>query len=128
MRSLKFPKMFNINTTNVTASADYDEATRQNSLLLLEACRGSLLGDPYFGNALEQYLFEQNDYILKDIVIDLIYNQLATFLPQIKVDRRDIEIIQDTARGKLICRFTGISQIDYKVYTYSLNLLKNSNI
>lgn len=128
MRSLKFPQMFNINTTNVSASTEYDASTRQNSLLLLESCRGSLLGDPYFGNALEQYLFEQNDYVLKDIVIDLIYNQIVNFLPQIKVDRRDIDIIQDAVRGKLICKFTGVSQIDYKVYTYSLNLLKNSSI
>jgi phage baseplate assembly protein W len=128
MKSLKFPKMFNINTTNVTASSEFDMATRQNIILLLESCRGSLLGDPYFGNALQQYLFEQNDYVLKDIVIDLIYNQIVNFLPQVKVERRDIDIIQDAVRGKLICKFTGISQIDYKVYTYSLNLLRNSTI
>ena len=128
MRSLQFPKMFNINNTNVLKSASYDESTRQNLLLLLESCRGSLLGDPYFGNALNQYLFEQNNYVLKDIIIDLLYNQIVNFIPQIKVDRRDIDIIQDAARGKLIAKITGVSMIDFKVYTYSLNLLQNSNI
>jgi hypothetical protein len=128
MRSLQFPKMFNTNTSNVCESADYDAATRQNILLLLESGRGRLLGDPYFGNALEQYLFEQNNYVLKDIVIDLLYNQIVNFIPQLKVERRDIDIIQDAARGKLIARITGLSMIDYKVHTYSLNLLQNATI
>lgn len=128
MRSLKFPKMFGINSTEVYKTAEYSEATAQNCLLLLESVRGTLLGDPYFGNNLKRYLFDQNNYILKDIIIDTIYTQIVTFLPQIKVDRRDIDIIQEAVRGKLICRFTGVSQIDYKVYTYSLNLLKNSSI
>ena len=128
MRSLQFPKMFNVNTSNVHNSSAYDTATRQNLLLLLESARGSLLGDPYFGNALQQYLFEQNNYVLKDIVIDLLYNQIVNFIPQLKVERRDIDIIQDAVRGKLIAKITGVSMIDFKVHTYSLNLLKNSSI
>lgn len=128
MRSLQFPKMFNINSTNVHNSSSYDTSTRQNLMLLLESCRNTLLGDPYFGNALEQYLFEQNNYVLKDIIIDLIYTQIVNFIPQLKVERRDIDIIQDTVRGKLIMRITGVSMIDFKVHTYSLNMLQNSTI
>lgn len=128
MRSLQFPKMFNINNTNVHNSSSYDTSTRQNLMLLLESRRNTLLGDPYFGNALEQYLFEQNNYVLKDIIIDLIYNQIVNFIPQLKVERRDIDIIQDTVRGKLIIRITGVSMIDFKVHTYSLNMLQNSTI
>jgi hypothetical protein len=120
--------MFNINNTNVHNSSSYDTSTRQNLTLLLESCRNTLLGDPYFGNALEQYLFEQNNYVLKDIIIDLIYNQIVNFIPQLKVERRDIDIIQDTVRGKLIIRITGVSMIDFKVHTYSLNMLQNSTI
>lgn len=128
MRSLKFPKMFGINSTEVYKSAEYRDATAQNCLLLLESARGSLLGDPYFGTTLKKYLFDQNDYILKDIIIDTLYNQLVTFLPQVKIERDDIEIIQDALRGQLICRFTAVSQIDFTVNTYSLNLLSNSDI
>ena len=54
MRSLQFPKMFNINNTNVHNSSSYDTSTRQNLMLLLESRRNTLLGDPYLGNALEQ--------------------------------------------------------------------------
>jgi phage baseplate assembly protein W len=120
--------MFNINTSNVAESKEYDESTRQNLLLLLESMRGELLGDPYFGNALNQYLFEQNNYVLKDIIIDLLFTQIVNFLPQLKVERRDIEIIQDSLRGKLIVQISGVNMIDHKVHTYSLNLLQNATI
>jgi hypothetical protein len=128
MRSLKFPKMFGINTTNVWKSSEYNKATSQNCMLTLYTVRDSLLGDPYFGNTLQKYLFDQNNYVLKDIIIDIIYGQIVTFLPQIKVERNDINIIQDALRGKLICKFSGVSQIDFKVETYSLNLLASADI
>jgi hypothetical protein len=128
MRSLKFPKMFGINSSEVWTSSEYKEATKQNCSLTLYSVRDSLLGDPYFGNTLKRYLFEQNNYILKDIIVDIIYAQIVTFMPQIKVERNDIKIIQDAVKGKLICRFIGVSQIDFTVNTYSLNLLANSDI
>ena len=34
-------------------------------------------------NSLNKYLFDQNNYILKDMLIDTIYTQLALFLPQL---------------------------------------------
>jgi hypothetical protein len=128
MRSLKFPKMFNANASEVWQSSEYKEATQQNAVLLLSSMRDSLLGDPYFGNTLKKYLFDQNNYVLKDIIIDIIYSQLVTFLPQIKIERRDIQIIQEALKGKLICSFTGVSQIDFTVNTYSLNLLATADI
>lgn len=128
MRSLKFPKMFSVNSTEVWSSSEYKEATAQNCLLTLYSVRNSLLGDPYFGNTLQQYLFDQNNNILKDIIIDIIYGQLITFLPQISIERDDIKIIQDALHGKLLCKFTGVSQIDFTVNTYSLNLLATADI
>jgi phage baseplate assembly protein W len=120
--------MFGINSTEVYKSADYRDATAQNCMLLLESVRGSLLGDPYFGNTLKKYLFDQNSYILKDIIIDMIYSQLVTFLPQVKIAREDIQIVQDALRGKLSCTFTAVSQIDFTTNVYSLNLLSSADI
>ena len=122
MRSIKFPKMFNPNSTRVWKSSEHLEATKQNTKLLLNTSRGELFGDPYFGLMFKRYLFDQNSYILKDAIIDMIYTQLAIFIPQVKVKREDIEIIQDRERGKLYCRFSGISQIDYTLNTYNLVL------
>lgn len=122
MRSIKFPKMFNPNSTRVWKSSEYLDATKQNTILLLHTTRGELFGDPYFGLMLKRYLFDQNSYILKDNIIDMIYTQLALFIPQVSVKREDIDIIQDREKGKLYCRFSGISQIDYTYSTYNLVL------
>lgn len=122
MRSLKFPKMFNTNSTNVWKSSEYLEATKQNTELVLHTTRGELFGDPYFGLMLKKYLFDQNNLILKDAIVDTIYTQLAIFIPQVKVKRNDIEIVQDKEKGKLYCNFRGVSQIDYAINTFNLVL------
>lgn len=123
MRSIKFPKMFNTNSTNVWKSTEYKSATAQNTLLLLGSERGELFGDPYYGLLLKHFLYDQNNYVLKDQLIDMLYTQIAIFIPQIKIDRKDIEIIQDKQKGKVYCNFKGINQIDYTTNTYNLILL-----
>ena len=61
MRSIKFPKMFNTNSTNVWKSNEYLSATTQNTILLLHTTRGELFGDPYFGLMLKRFMFDQNN-------------------------------------------------------------------
>lgn len=124
MRSIKFPKMFNTSNTNVWKSSEYLEATKQNTRLVLLSTRGELFGDPYFGLMLKRYLFDQNNYVLRDAIIDMIYTQLATFIPQVSVKRKDINIFQDREKGKLYCEFSGINQIDYQPNTYNLVLFE----
>ena len=126
MRSIKFPKMFNSNSTNVWKSNEYLQATIQNTKLVFYTTRGELFGDPYFGLMLKKYMFDQNNYILRDQIIDMIYTQLALFIPQVKVRREDISIVQDKQKGKLECHFSGINQIDYQLNTFNL-LLLNEN-
>lgn len=122
MRTIKFPKMFNTNSTRVWKSSEHLDATKQSTTLLLHTTRGELFGDPYFGLMLKRYLFDQNNYILKDAIIDMIYTQLAIFIPQVKVKREDIEIVQNKEKGKLYCTFSGVSQIDYTLNNYNLIL------
>ena len=122
MRSLKFPHMFNTNSTRVWKAKEYREATTQNTKLVLHCERGELIGDPYFGLLLRHFMFDQNNYVLRDQIIDMIYTQLAVFIPQVHVERKDINIFQDREKAKLYCEFTGISQIDYQINTYQLVL------
>jgi hypothetical protein len=122
MRSYKFPKMFKSNSSQIWREDEYGKATRQNALLLLQSERGELECDPYFGILLKHYMFNQNSYILKDMLIDTLYTQIAIFLPQIKVTRNSIDIIPDTQKGKLYCKFSGINQIDYTHNTFNLLL------
>jgi hypothetical protein len=126
MRSYKFPKMFNSNSSQIWREDEYGKATRQNAVLLLQSERGEFECDPYFGILLKHYMFNQNSYILKDMLIDTIYTQIAIFLPQIKISRNSIDIISDIQRGKLYCRFSGINQIDYTHNTFNLLLFDES--
>lgn len=127
MRSIKFPKMFGTSHTEVWEESEYKKATEQNLKLNLLSARGELLGDPYFGMLLQQYMFDQNSFILRDILIDMIYTQVAIFIPQLKVERRDITIFQDRKRGHLLCQIYGINRIDYTPNTYELLLFSNES-
>lgn len=127
MQSIKFPKMFNTNSTRVWKSNEHLAATKQNTILTLSTERGELFCDPYWGLLFKYYLFNQNSLILRDTIADMIYTQLAIFIPQIKVKRNDIEIVQDKAKGILYCNFKGISQIDYQVNTFNLVLFKQND-
>lgn len=122
MRSYKFPKMFNSNSSQIWKENEHGKATRQNTLLLLQSERGELVCDPYFGILLKHYMFNQNSYVLKDILLDTLYTQIAIFLPQLKVTRNSIDIFTDKKKGKLYCRISGINQIDYTHNTFNLVL------
>lgn len=125
MRSFKFPKMLNTNSSRIWTGTEYNESTTQNLITLLKVCRGELLGDPYFGLTLKDYFYHPNSYILKDMIIDVIYTQIAIFIPQIHIERKNIDIIQDKERGVLYCNFSGINQIDYKHNTFQLVLFED---
>lgn len=126
MRSYKFPKMFQSNSSRIWRDDEYNKATRQNVLLLLQSERGELECDPYFGILLKRYMFNQNSYILKDMLLDTIYTQIAIFLPQVKITRDSIDIITDAQKGRLYCSFSGINQIDYTHNTFNLLLFDES--
>lgn len=122
MRSYKFPKMFRSNSSQIWRADEYGKSTKQNALLLLQSERGEFECDPYFGILLKHYMFNQNSYVLKDMLIDTLYTQIAIFLPQIKISRNSIDIITDAQKGKLYCKFSGINQIDYTYNTFNLLL------
>lgn len=128
MKSIKFPRMFSTNSTRVWQESEYREATAQNIKLVLQSARGELLGDPYFGMLLQQYMFDQNSYVLRDIIADTIYTQLAIFIPQLHLTRQGIEIFQDKRKGQLICQIHGINQIDYQPNTYELILFNDTQV
>ena len=120
MNSISFPKMF---ITKTKTGVVYDRnATMQNLKMLLWSEKGELFGDPYFGTGLLKYIYDQNDFILQDLVIDEIYTAIATFMPQIRVDRRDISIRSDGT--KLICDLNVTNLVDFQTDMYSIVLLE----
>lgn len=120
MKSIAFPKIFN--RTSVNLVHDYD-ATLQNLKLLLWSEKGELFGDPYYGTGVKRYLFDQNDIILQDILLDDIYSAIVLFMPQLKVDRKNIKLIKGN-KGELSIRIEALNRADYQTNLYEIVLLQ----
>lgn len=117
MISIEFPKMFNSASTRLVEGSS---ATLQNIKLLFESCRGSLLGDPYFGTKIKRYIYEQNNIILRDIIIDDLLVALQTFIPQIHVTRNDITLISN--RSTIYATVNCINKLDNTVNIFEIKL------
>lgn len=89
MYSFAFPRMLNTTTANLIQDK---EAIRSNMILLLSSERDTLFGDPYYGTELKKYLFEQSGSIIPDLLIDEFYTTIITFMPQVYITRKDIEV------------------------------------
>ena len=119
MNSIKFPDMLIGNSTNVVKDKP---ASVQDLKLLLGSEKGGLFGDPFFGIRIKRYTYNQNSYVLRDILIDEIYTQIKVFAPQLTVNRNDITITQ---KGKkLIARIKAINKIDFTTDMYDLALFQ----
>lgn len=121
MNSIRFPNMFNTCNTNVIDNSN--EASMQCIRLLMYSEKGELVIDPFFGLRLKRVMFEPNNYVLRDILIDEIYTQLQVFSPQVTVQRKDIKVIQE---GKDVrVRFKVINNLDFTTNMYDLVLFKD---
>ena len=118
MKSIRFPKMF---TKTSTLTVENYYATLQNLKMLLFSDKGELFGDPYFGTNLKKFLYNQNDVILRDLLIDDIYTAILTFMPQVRVERKDITI---KAEGNVVKAYiTALNKVDFQTNLYSIVLL-----
>jgi len=124
MRSISFPKMF-ATKTKTGLAYDYD-ATLQNLKLLIFSEKGELFGDPYFGTGLKRFLYDPSDVVLKDLLIDEIYVAIATFMPQIKISRRDITITTDGTT--VVCNLKAINRVDFQTNLYTITLLEATGV
>ena len=120
MESLSFPKMF---TTSRTLVDSGHTATLTNTHLLLASVRNSLIGDPFFGTSLIRAIHEQNGTILQDLVIDEIYTALLMYIPQLKLNRKDISLRSSGA--DLYAEIRAINLIDYTPDMFTISLTTN---
>ena len=118
IRSIQFPDMF---TRTVTSTVDNYDATLQNLKMLLWSEKGELFGDPEFGTGLKKYLYDQNDYILADLVIDNIYDAITTFMPQLYITRNDIKV--ELGHAKIIVTIRALNRLDFTTNLYNIVLL-----
>lgn len=121
MYSISFPNMLSsVNTKLVT---DHD-ATYQNLRLLLLSDKKGLFGDPYFGTALKRLLYNQADNILIDLVIDEIYTNILIFMPQIRLERKDITVYTDKINVYVTIKC--VNMLDFQLDTYTINLTSDN--
>ena len=121
MYSISFPQMFNDTNTLLRKNT---EATASNFWLLLKSDKRALFGDPFFGTSLKRAIFEQNDGILVDLVIDEIYTSITTFMPQIKLYRENIKLTSDGV--DVFCNITCTDLTDYTTNLYKINLTEET--
>ena len=117
MKSLSFPNMIVHN--HVQTKEDLD-ATKQNIKLLIYSEKGEFVFDPFFGVRLKRYMFEQNNSILRDILIDEIYEQLVIFMPQLIISRNDIKLSSD--HEKIYGTIKARNRKDFQLESYNLVL------
>lgn len=118
MKSIKFPNMIRHNYVQTISD---EAATLQNLKLLLNSEKGEFTFDPFFGIRLKRYMFEQNNLVLRDILIDEIFEQISIFMPQLIIKRKDITIEPDNY--KLYISIKARNQKDFQLNTYNLVLL-----
>ena len=118
MKSIKFPNMISHNYVQTISD---EAATLQNLKLLLNSEKGEFTFDPFFGIRLKRYMFEQNNLVLRDILIDEIFEQISIFMPQLIIKRKDITI--EPENYKLYVSIKARNQKDFQLNTYNLVLL-----
>ena len=118
MRSIAFPTIFNRTTVNLVE--DYD-ATLQNLKMLLWSEKNELFGDPYYGTGFKRYLYDQNDVVLQDILIDDIYSTIKLFMPQIELTRNDVKL-KRTDKGELTVTIKALNKADFTTNLYNIVL------
>ena len=117
MYSLNFPNM----VSNVTTKLCSDhEATVQNLKLTLLSEKNTLFGDPYFGTLWRKLLYDQNNKIIRDILVDDILTAIETFVPQLLVTRKDITITSD--KYSVYISIKGTNLLDYQTDMYNIKL------
>lgn len=123
MYSIAFPNM--LAKSNIKLYDNHD-ATLSNLKLLLLSDKYGLFGDPYFGTNLKKLLFEQNNLILRDLVVDEIYTAIITFMPQIVVERKNITVTSTRASIQVQIKCTNL--LDYQTDLYVINLTETEEI
>lgn len=122
MYSFSFPEMFSSARSNLNTD---EKATLTNTKLLLGSFKKSLFGDPYFGCNLKNYIYEQNNIVLQDLIIDDIYVSIKQFMPQIVVERKDIKIISE--KDSLYATINCINKLDNQPNMFQIELVTADN-
>lgn len=120
LTTFNFPDMLGAKTSNIIT--DFNSATILNIINLLSSEQGEFIYDPFYGLALKRKLFDPNDTVMVNNLIDDIVLQINTFIPQVSINRNDI-VIDQTTRGKTYLRLKFMSKVTYEMLSLTVVLL-----
>lgn len=123
MYSFAWPDMVKNTSANIIEN---HPATVSNLKLMLLSNKKSLLGDPYYGTNLKKLIFEQNNQVLKDLIIDDVYTSILTFMPQLVLSRNDITITSD--KHKVYINIKATNVLDYTTNLYNITLTEGEEL
>jgi phage baseplate assembly protein W len=123
MYSFNFPNMLNNTTSRLLEGK---KAVKSNLLLLLSSERETLFGDPYFGSELKKVMFEQSTSLIVDLLIDEIYTAIISFIPQIFIERKNIEVY--TEDRDVYISISYIYKLDNTSDLYVINLTNSEGL
>lgn len=123
MYSISWPDMVSNVNTNLFQDRD---ATMSNLKLVLLSDKYSLFGDPYFGTNLKKLTYDQNNQVIRDLVVDDIYSAILTFMPQLIVNRRDIKVTSD--KQNVYVEIKVLNMLDFNTDLYNINLTGSEEI
>ena len=118
MNAVQFPNMISNNQTSIVY--DYD-ATLQNLSLLVLSSKKTLFGDPYYGTNIKKLIFDRNSAVLRDIVIDDLFTAITMFMPQIRVERKNITV--ESSGSSLYINIKAQNLLDYSFDNYTINMI-----
>lgn len=84
-----------LSTGSPTASEGVDKI-REDILNILDISKREQFFDPEVGSNLERYLFQQNDFVLRDMLYRCIKTDVEDSIPEVTVDDVSIEQTVDT--------------------------------
>lgn len=124
MNCVSFPKMFIGNQTSIKKGI---EASGQCIRLFSLTEAGELFGDPDFGLRLIRHTFDQNSYVLRDLLKDEIFEKIPLFHPQVTIlSRNDIEVIQE--KSKIIVKIKAINKVDFQPSIYEIQIFNEEEV
>lgn len=111
--NIKFPLEDNVSTNSLFAmSVVTKDAYSSDLLLLLLTEKGQRYYQPDFGTNLNKFLFEPNDKMTQDDIVEDIKKTVSKFIPNLRIDsvkfnwNEDSNTLTDNSQLNLLIDFT----------------------
>ena len=123
MNTISFPKMFNNNSYKTSTNLSYNYKSIHESLTnLFLTSPGELLGDPQYGCAIKEKLFDNKTTFDMNELRNIMIHAIKKYVPQISVRASDIKIYSNPNNNKYKITLLYKTIIDVDLQQYELIL------